>query len=292
MNLSVIIATRGRPAQAATVIDALRLMSSGLHAVSYMVACDDDDPEDTAGRFLTDLAAPDIGVYEWKRPAGVGECWNRVVPFATGDIVLTLTDDALIGTPYWDAVMVDAFAAQKWAHPDLAMACLNDTANPGQATLFAFRPAWFRHCGLFDERFPFWFADTGLAEVYSFLTGEMIPMLPVTAVLKPGVFNPRLREMRLWWRLYACTRMDRLQTAARVRAELGLPEPPNLDDLVAQWMARDLRGLPDSEAIAKAIPNPRPPDEAYERARAAALETIARWPRAAAHIDMFAMEAA
>ena len=292
MNLTIILATRGRPAQASAVIESARLISSGRHALRYIVACDVDDPEDTAG-FFADRPSPDLIVNCRERPPGVSSCWNRCLPLAAdADLVMTTTDDAVIGTPYWDAALVDAFAAQKWAHPDLAIGCLNDTANPGQATLFAFRPSWAQHCGLFDERFPFWFSDTAIAEVYSFLTGEMIPMLPVTAVLKPGVFNPRLREMRLWWTLYACTRMERLQTAARVRAELGLPEPPNLSELMANWMARDLRGLPDSAAIAKSLPNPAQPDEAYAKARAAALETIARWPRAAAHIEMFAKEAA
>jgi hypothetical protein len=284
VKIGVILATRGKPRQALGVIEAMRLMASGQNEVQFRIACDFDDLEDTIGFFMRDNPAPYVSVFPWHRPAGVGACWNRIVPTAPDDLLLTMTDDALIATPNWDQIMVDTFASHPWAHPELAIACLNDTANPGQATLFAFRPSWFRHCGLFDERFAFWFSDSAIAETYSFLTGEMIPMLNVTAVLKPGVFNPRLREMRLWWQLYAATRIERMQIAAKVRADLGLLEPANLYGLVSEWLARDLRGLPQSEAIAAALP-PREPDDAYLAARKTALDVIAKYPGTAAHLE-------
>lgn len=289
MRIGVILATRGRPRQALGVIEAMRLMASGEHGVEFLLACDSDDPSWTGLCFQAQYEASYISVYERERPAGVGACWNRVAALQTSDLPLydllvTLTDDALIATPDWDKIMVDTFASHPWAHPDLAIACLNDTANPGQATLFAFRPSWFRHCGLFDERFPFWHADTAIAETYSFLTGEHIPMLPITAVLKPGVYNPRLREMRLWWKLYATTRVERLMNAGKVRDALGLPEPANLWPIIRQWMERDLRGLPQSEEIAASLP-PREPDQAYLAAREAALAYLAEHPVGAAHLE-------
>lgn len=279
MNLSIILATRGRPRQALGVIEAMRIMASGQHKLSFKIACDDDDPADTAGFFLTDFAAPYIGVYEWKRPTGVGACWNRVASLDDGDIIVALTDDAIIHTPNWDDIIARCFDKFPWAHPEVAMAALQDSANPGQATLFVFRPAWFRHCGLFDERFPFWFSDTAIAETYSFITGQGMALLPVNAALKSGVYNPRLREMKLWWTLYACTRLERLEMARRTREALGLAEPPDLAYIVSQWQKRDVDGLPNSEVIVRdCIPNPKPPDDAYNRARAAALDYIGQFP--------------
>ena len=196
MNIVVILATRGRPRQALGVIEAMRLMQSGQHKVRVILACDEDDPADTAG-FFSAYGDPDIVIECGPRPSGVGACWNRAVEKADADILMTLTDDALLVTPDWDAIITHIFENHQWVHPELAMSALNDTANPGQATLFVFRRSWYDHCGLFDERFPMWFSDTAISETYSFITGQGMPMLPVTAVLKPGVFNPRLRNMRL-----------------------------------------------------------------------------------------------
>lgn len=284
-TIAVILATRGRPRQALGVIEAMRLMQSSQHKVRIILACDDDDPADTAG-FFSAYGDPDIVIACGPRPAGASACWNRCVPLATdADILMTMTDDALIHTPDWDAIIAHIFANHAWVAPEVAMAALQDSANPGQATLFVFRPGWFKHCGLFDERFPFWFSDTAIAETYSFITGEMMPLLPVNAALKPGVYNPRLREMKLWWTLYACTRLERLQTARRTRNALGLAEPPNLDQFVSAWQKRDVNGLPDSEHIVReCIPNPKPPDAAYNRARVAALEMLDRYPDCARHL--------
>ena len=294
-TIAVILATRGRPRQALGVIEAMRLMQSGQHKVRVILACDDDDPADTEG-FFSAYGDTDITIAVAPRPAGASACWNRCVPLATdADLLMTMTDDALIHTPDWDAIIVQGFDQFPWAAPEIAMAALQDSANPGQGTLFVFRPGWYARCGLFDERFPFWFSDTAISETYSFITGQMLPLVPVQAALKPGVYNPRLREMKLWWTLYACTRLERLETARTARLAFGLEEPPNLNEIVSAWQKRDVNGLPDSEVIVRDyIPHPKPPDEAYNRARAAALDYIRRYPRAAAHLsgDMDAIDIA
>lgn len=292
MKIAVILATRGRPKQALGVIEAMRLMQSGEHNVRIILACDDDDPSDTEG-FFSAYGDPQITIACGPRPPGVSACWNRCVGLTDADIYMTMTDDALIHTPNWDAIIAQGFDQFPWVAPEIAMAALQDSANPGQGTLFVFRPGWFKHCGLFDERFPFWFSDTAISELYSFITGQMLPLVPVQAALKAGVYNPRLREMKLWWTLYACTRLERLETARTAREAFGLEEPPNLNEIVSAWQKRDVNGLPDSEVIVRDyIPNPKPPDEAYNRARVAALDYIRRYPRAAAHLsgDMDAID--
>lgn len=285
MKIAVILATRGKPKRALGVIEAMRVMQSGENEVRVILACDDDDPADTAG-FFSAYGDPQITIACAPRPAGASACWNRCVRLTDAEVLMTMTDDALIVTPNWDAGIAHIFTHHQWPHPEIAMSALQETANPGQGTLFVFRPSWFKHCGLFDERFPAWFSDTAICETYSFLTGDMIPFLPVHAALKPGEYNPRLREMKLWWTLYAVTRLERLETARRTRSALGLPEPPNLEEIVSLWQQRDVRGLPDSEHIvAHCIPNPKAPDEAYNRARVAALDLIRQFPDAAKHLS-------
>lgn len=268
MKVAVILATRGRPAKALAAIEALRILESGKHTVEVMLACDDDDPADSAGFFR---AYDGVTVDVAPRPAGVGECWNRLAEKVDADLVVHLADDALILNPSWDDTAVRLFGEFAWPHPDIAIAGMHDTNSPGQATLFVFRPGWVRHCGFLDTRFPFWFADTAIQELWTFVTGTTLPFLPLIVKLPKGDFNPRLRDMGLWWTLYAATRQERLQTAAKVRAALNLPRPDNLADIVAAHQSRDLQAYPDSVDLVRHMKHRKPPDEKYVSARYAAL---------------------
>lgn len=280
MKIAAIIATRGRPAKALGAIEALRLTSSGKHDLEVIVACDDDDPADTAGFFS---AYSGVTVDVAPRPPGVGHCWNRVAHKVQADLVIHLPDDGLVMTPRWDAIALDLFDQYPWPHPDLAIAALLDTNSPGQATMFVFRPGWVRHCGFLDTRFPFWFADTAIQELWTFITGTPLPFLPITVELPKGVFNPRLRDMGLWWALFAASRQDRLQLAAKVRAELNLPRPGNLPEIVDQHQMRDVDAYPASEDIVRWMRGRKPPDAAYVDARTAALDYL-RQHDAARHL--------
>jgi hypothetical protein len=134
---------------------------------------------------------------------------------------------------------------------------------------------WIELVGhVFDARYFAWFSDTAIAETYSFITGQGLPMLPINFASKGGNWNPRLRKMRTWWTHYGLTRDERLRTAERIRAELGLPTPSNILELVALWKKRDADGLPASEEIVRQIQNPAPLDGRYLEAERAAIEYI------------------
>lgn len=273
MKIAAIIATRGRPHQAVGVIEGIRLMSSGEHEIRYIVACDDDCPADTAG-FFSRYGDPSITIECGPRPAGVAACWNRCVCLTDADAIVTLPDDGLICTPLWDKGVNQIFRNHSWVHPDLKIGALNDLANPGQPTLFVIGRAWLERFKLFDERFPFWFSDTAIGEIYSFVTGQGMPILPINFAHRPGHWNPRMREMEIWWALYSATRKERLAMATTAREDLGLPTPPNLPDIIAMWEKRDREGLPASEEIVRQIMNPAPVDDRYLAAKAAALTYI------------------
>ena len=99
--------------------------------------------------------------------------------------------------------------------------------------------------------------DTAVAEVYSFITGAGLPMLPIDVASKSGEWNPKgSRKMKLWWTHYWLTRRERIETASRIRTELNLSTPPNLADLEALWDERDAGGLPNSEEIVRQIEKP------------------------------------
>jgi hypothetical protein len=123
---------------------------------------------------------------------------------------------------------------------------------------------------MIDDRFPFWFADTAYAETWSFVTGEYLPILPITVASKPGRFNPRLRDMGFWWDFYVATRGERVLRAEQIRRDLGITLPPGrLRAILDGWEARDKLGRPGAIEIAKALPE-REPDAVYLSAYRAA----------------------
>jgi len=262
MKIAAILATRGRPAQAKTMLDVARTLASGKHDIEYIVSIDDDDAASIAYDF-------DARVNIGPRPLGIGACWNRCVDLTEADIIVTLTDDGIVACHSWDQIIVENMTAP-------GVLAWNDTASPGQATNIIVTRQWIEEVGYFlDERFPFWFSDTACNELASFLTGNTIAIPQNLLMVHNGSSsNPRLRDMDLWWRLYSATRKERLETAARMRERMGLAVPPNLDEIVRMWEQRDVAGLPSSQRIVEQFP-PRDPDDAYLRAKEAAIKYLA-----------------
>jgi hypothetical protein len=274
VKIAAIIATRGRPHQAVGVIESMRLLATGDNELEFIVACDEDDQDTRSFLISYDTECWDmrggIEIDCRPRPSGVAACWNRCISLTDAEAIITLPDDGIFGTPRWDHCINWAWRNHDWVHPELKIAAVRDLANPGQPTLFVVGRDWIKHCGLFDERYPFWFSDTAIAETYSFITGQGMPMLPIDFASCAFKFNPRLRDMRLWWAHYAKTRYERLDLAEQVCEQLGMTNPRNLTAIVAGWQARDAKGLPDSEEIVRQIEKPAPVDERYLAAKAAA----------------------
>lgn len=264
MKFAAIIASRGRPEWAMGTALACKMMASGKHPVRIIIACDDDDPANTAG-FFARAKIEGVRVDCRPRPPGVTACWNRAIAKSDADVMLALPDDGLICCPDWDAHIADYMGSI-----DTRLGCMaiHDTANPGQATILLAHRDWIRLAGFFDERYPFWFSDTAINETYSFVTGRGLPILgPPGITTKAGNFNPRMRDMTDWWAFYGASRRERLAVAQMIRAELGLPTP-DLALLVSQWEHHNRLGLPASEEIVASLENPKPPDAAYLQAKA------------------------
>lgn len=272
MKIGLVIGTRGNPRRAAAVVETARALSSGKHALDIVVSCDNDDPA-TIYHF-TDH--PSVRLDVGPRPAGVAQVWNRCIPrmsFDGVEIVIALADDGFIATPLWDECI--AMLASEGRFPrDLLAFALHDTANPGQPTVLGGSMEWIDHIGgkMIDDRFPFWFADTAYGETWSFVTGEYLPILPITVASKPGRPNPRLRDMGFWWDFYAATRGERILIAEQIRRDLGMTLPPGrLRAVIDSWEARDRLGRPGAIQIASELPT-REPDAAYLAAYQAARQ--------------------
>ena len=270
MKIGLIIGTRGNPRRAAAVVETARALASGKHELDIVVSCDNDDPG-TIYHFTT---YPGVRLDVAERPAGVAQVWNRCIPrmsFDGVDIVVALADDGFIATPHWDECLAILATEGRFPREILAFA-LHDTANPGQPTVLGGSLEWIDRLDgkMIDDRFPFWFADTAYAETWSFVTGEFLPILPITVASRPGRYNPRLRDMGFWWDFYVATRGERLLLAENIRRNLGLSLPSGrLREILDAWEARDALGRPGAIEIAAGLPH-REPDERYIAAYAAA----------------------
>ena len=274
MKIAALIATRGRPQQVVGIIESMRMLATGEHELEFLVACDDDDGA-TYDHLYKHASATNVRLDVGPCPTSPSMCWNRLARLTDADVLLTLPDDGIIATPNWDHCINWAWRNHDWAHRDLRIGAMRDSANPGQPTLFVMGRRWIELVGhVFDDRYPYWFSDTAIAETYSFITGAGIPMLPIDFASKGGKWNPRLRKMKLWWTHYMYTRQERVQTALDIRMQLGLPMPTNLSDIVGGWMKRDEEGLPASEEIMRQIERPSPLDARYLDAERAAIEYV------------------
>lgn len=281
MRISVIVATRGRPQRAGGVIECARNLLSGQNEVQFVVALDADDARsvDYFSRF------EGVTYFVQPRPIGVGDCWNRAAKAHPADIYLALTDDAWISTANWDGYLVSALGTGIAGHMSsvkLGIVLWFDPLQPNIASVFGMTDAWVQANGhIYDARFPFWFGDSALVEVAIFATGEGMPgTSSLSFASMPGNLNPRLRDMDLWWSLFAATRLERVETGRRIARQAGLPEVDDytMGALIAQCEARDVNGRQEAPMVLASIRNPVPPDAEYLAAKAAAEEYLTKSP--------------
>ncbi len=273
MRIAAIVATRNRPQKAGGVVECARDLLSGQHEVEFIVAHDADDQ-----RSVDYFAAFEgITPYVQPRPIGVGDCWNRAARAHPADIYIAMTDDFWMSTPGWDAMLAHSLVSGiegNMLSAQLGIAAFCDPVQPEIAALFGMTARWVETNGfIFDARFPFWWGDSALVEVALFASGQG---MPGTASLRfasmPGNVNPRLRDMELWWALFAATRLERVETGRKIARLGGLPE---IDDykmgaLIAGCEERDALGLRNVPDVMASIARPAAPDAEYLAAKAAA----------------------
>jgi hypothetical protein len=273
MRICAIIATRNRPQRAGGVVECARNLMSGRHDIEFVVACDADDQRtvDYFARF------DGITRYVQPRPIGVGDCWNRAARAHAADFYLMLGDDVWISVPGWDAFMVNALTKGIDGHltaAKLGIVSWYDPQQPTIASIFGMSRSWIDLNGhVFDPRFPFWWGDSALVETAIFATGEGMPgTSSLQFASMPGNVNPRLRDMGLWWSLYAATRHERVETAKRIARHAGLPvlDDYALASLVTQCEERDAQGVREIPNVMATITHPAPPDANYLAAKAQA----------------------
>lgn len=278
MRIAVIIATRGRPQRAGGVVECARNLLSGLHEVEFIVAMDSDDM--LSIQYFANFSG--ITHCIRPRPIGVGDCWNRAAQEHPADFYLALPDDAWICTPGWDAFMVNGLTSGvdgNMSAIQMGIISWYDAQQPTIASIFGMSAKWIEANGfVFDPRFPFWFGDSALVETAIFATGAGMPgTSSLQFASMPGNVNPRLRDMELWWSLYAATRHERIDTARKIAQQSGMPEIDGytLARLVHECEERDAVGRMNAAGVVASIAHPLPPSPEYLVAKAAAEQYLA-----------------
>jgi hypothetical protein len=269
MKIAMLMATRGRPQQATAIVEMAHMLESGKHQVSYHIAYDYDD--DHIADFNTGAT-----LHPGPRPVSPAECWNRLAREVEADAYLINADDHVIATDCWDQKVEDYL--DTFTPKAAGLFCLNDTANPGCATLFVLSNGWLDAMDreVFSEHYPFWFADLGLSEVWHYVAGSPTRLAnDILAVGKAGQYNPRIRDLEFWWDFHMRTRPERLAKAACVRSKLGLPEPTNLAQMVEHFEYNDTESKKLQPRIMARVP-PREPDERYLEAYRRAQDHIVK----------------
>lgn len=221
--------TRGRPKRASAALEIAQSLASGKHQLEFIVCCDDDD-------YQTQEKLKNYNLSIAPAPLELGELWNRgAVLIPDADVFCPFIDDSFIAAPDWDEIIVQRLSEQR-----VKLVGWNDQANPGLMTLPIVGAEWYKVAGLYPGWFPYWFYDTWVAEVYSFVTGEP-PFLPQELLLvgKKGE-TQRLRDVAFWWKFFALLRGERLAKAEIIRHKLNLAiSDANLAHAVNYWQRRD-----------------------------------------------------
>jgi glycosyltransferase involved in cell wall biosynthesis len=272
LKFCVAIATRGNPKRAAAVLECAKSLSSGEHDIEFVIGCDADDTE-TYNYFRSQY--PGVYLSVDARSGGVGAVWNRSFPKVEADIYCPFPDDSWIASPGWDEIIArEMRQIDDWR---LGVLAWRDLANRGQCTLPIVTREWLDVTGkLYDERFPFWFYDTCVDELYSFITGRRVKVVDWLLLSARKGVTKRMRDVAFWWNFYEFSRVERLVRAAEIRKAIGIDLPDRAIELaVDTWRARDVRGRSGISEIERLlVDHTHKPDETYQRAFSAAKDIM------------------
>ena len=192
------------------VLSAYEALSTGNHEIRYVLILDEDDFESHAAARLLPFATVLIG----KRDRTVNARFNEAVDQFPADVYIQACDDAYPLAFHWDAMMHGAqvLPAFSWQEKN----------DPQNATYLCISEKWRKAVGRFyPEYFPFWFADTWIAEVFLLAFAKPIPVVNQLQVGGKRGKTQGMRDVGFWFDFYAHTRTERMAEAERIAKASG-----------------------------------------------------------------------
>jgi hypothetical protein len=222
--ISILVPSRGRPAELLNMIDSAQTTAIFPNRVEFVVYLDEDDPMVKTYRVMRSprfLVGPRILL---------SQAWNQCAASAEGEILMHCGDDIVFTTPGWDQQVRDAFAASE----DKILLVHGDDLSPNREALathgFLHR-RWVETVGYFlPPLFSCDWNDVWLTEVADAL-GRRV-MLPFVTEHRHYSFGLRERDGTDEERedrgreddvvnLYKRTAKDRANDVAKLRAVMA-----------------------------------------------------------------------
>jgi hypothetical protein len=274
VRITIGLPSRNRPAGLLSVLTALDKLATGLHDVTYGVLMDDDDYV-TLEQFehwkKAGMLPENVREFVGARDRTLNARMNDVYRAMPAELYSQVADDQFPLSLHWDAMFHNCRKLPVFAWVE--------ATDPQNMTFPVVSHQWFQATGRYTvEHFPFWFADTWLAEVYALAFG-----MPVTAINQLLMGHGRrgatqgMRDLRFWFEFFAATRTERIDEAQRVVDAFGLKVSvlDRTQELAAmrEGDAEQLRNVPRYEQNFSA--NLGEPSPMYRKAKADAENWLA-----------------
>jgi hypothetical protein len=220
-----------------SVLTSLNALATGNHEITYAVLVDEDDPDT---------------VYDLKNWCDLGRLPGVVPMVDSGKLINARFNDACRAHPAdWYVQMCDdSFPlTQNWddlvhgASRVLPAFGIQDINDPDNITYPTVGSKWFETLGRFyPEYFPFWFADTWIAEVFGLAFAKPFPIVNQLQIGGKRGQTHGMRELEFWFRFFAVTRGERIEEAKAIASAWGFTVDPLKDRIeqLAQMEANDL----------------------------------------------------
>jgi len=202
------MASRGRPESLARAVQSLVDNADNLDQVEIIVGCDDDDK--ATWDAVHNGTLPKAKYLFTERPPTLHHVINRCVEHSAGDWLVAFGDDYVAQDFGWDRAFIQAISHA----PDGAVLSWDDPSHPRFPSLYAVPRKWLEYMPFADERFPFWWSDTGWSEIRR-LTGLGWTVATTAASQSRGK-TQSLREIGFWSQLFEATRPEREQAALAI----------------------------------------------------------------------------
>ena len=256
------------------MLTSLDNLATGFHEVTYAVVLDDDDYvtlEQWEHWKKSGMLPQNVREFVGARTKTLNARMNDAYAQCPADIYSQVADDCFPLTHRWDLIF--------YGCRTLPAFCWTEMNDPENATFLVVSKKWYDITGRYTtERFPFWFADTWLGEVYRLAFG-----MPISAIEQLGMGGKRgetqgMRDVAFWFRYFAATRCERIEEAQKVADAYGLAltverERQEEIALMEKGDAYQLTQVPRYEAAFKA--NLGAPSQVYLDAKAAAEAWLA-----------------
>jgi len=251
-------------------------LATGQNEICYPLIIDEDDHR-TIMR-LDDWIAdqdkpPNVHPLIGKRDKVLNVRMNEAAAQFPADAYFFCPDDGFPLEQHWDRIFMAAHMQ------GLPTWCWQEKNDPGNPTFICATEKYRATLGrILPEYFPYWFADTWVAEVHLLCFGKPIPIVNQLGMGGKRGTTQGMRDLEFWFRFFAHTRPERMEEAKKLGRAHGFTvhehERRHFIEQLEGNDARQLSAVARYEVTFEA--NKEPPSATYLAAKARAEEMMER----------------